>query len=203
MDDSVDKFACPSCGQRVSATSDFIGSEATCPACATLFLVPAPPTTPQEKLAALTVEVNALGMAYEAAPDGTDDPEEQAVALETFLRASRALAQLFEQMLFVGDIAREPRRAEMHAIYSQLFQRILAGEWSDTEDDLKALRCLAKNDYYKFANPGRLRQVAAVTAPPDLLCRGFLLLVKLGHGPGKEVELFVTLVIARHYRLIR
>jgi hypothetical protein len=139
MADSVYKFACPACGQRVSATPDFIGSEATCPACATAFLVPAPPATPQEKLAALTVEVNALGMAYEPAPDGTDAHVGQAVALETFLCASRSLAQLFEQLLFVGDITREPGRAEMHAIYGQLFEQILAGEWRDTEDDLKAL----------------------------------------------------------------
>lgn len=45
------KFPCPHCGQRVSATQDFSGTEATCPGCANRFVVPAfqeqPPPLPK------------------------------------------------------------------------------------------------------------------------------------------------------------
>lgn len=34
------KFGCPYCGQRVSATPDFCGTEATCPGCERTFIVP-------------------------------------------------------------------------------------------------------------------------------------------------------------------
>jgi hypothetical protein len=36
------KFACPACGQRVSATEDFIGTQAACPTCGASFIVEAP-----------------------------------------------------------------------------------------------------------------------------------------------------------------
>ncbi len=36
------KFHCPHCDQRISATTEYIGSESTCPTCSQPFVVPAP-----------------------------------------------------------------------------------------------------------------------------------------------------------------
>ncbi len=50
---SVHKFDCPTCGQRISATSDLIGTPATCPVCNHTFEIPFPldaSTPPPESL---------------------------------------------------------------------------------------------------------------------------------------------------------
>lgn len=40
QDANTFKFSCPHCGQHISATSDFVGSEASCPSCNNAFVVP-------------------------------------------------------------------------------------------------------------------------------------------------------------------
>lgn len=38
------KFSCPHCGQHISATAEYVGTDANCPTCEAGFVVPAPQT---------------------------------------------------------------------------------------------------------------------------------------------------------------
>ena len=98
----VYEFPCPACGQRVSATPDFFGTQADCPACGVAFIVPTferpgffaklfkGSPAPQEPVpielppdAPLAARVSALG--YDFTPPSEMDAEELESALDEFL----------------------------------------------------------------------------------------------------------------------
>jgi hypothetical protein len=69
------KFACPHCGQRISATPEDVGTAGGCPSCQQEFTVPSPPApvVVEQKTAVLAPTIRAAAVARFAAP--TAEPE--------------------------------------------------------------------------------------------------------------------------------
>ena len=44
------KFACPACGQRLSANDDYVGHQINCPSCQAAITVPPNPSAPPAEL---------------------------------------------------------------------------------------------------------------------------------------------------------
>lgn len=162
----VHKFSCYECGQKVSATDDWIGTEAICPACGVAFLVPGvaedePAAFPGEKepepivaesepgwaaaesppatLAELLENVEALGIHLDPAARAAPSPEEHALSLATFLYSVDLLGGMLAEMQHTGEITRPPRVSELHAVHTRLFTKVTAGEWGGAEEELKSL----------------------------------------------------------------
>ena len=94
------KFACPTCGQRLSANDDYVGHQINCPACHAAIMVPANPSAPpaepvRSSIAIATppgmppppappkvarLSVSALGSPAEHAPGAPSDPDRLGMA---------------------------------------------------------------------------------------------------------------------------
>ena len=146
MAETVFKFPCPTCGQRVSATPDFIGTEANCPACGVAFIVAAPPA-PQvsPELAKLIRQLESEGVPFRPSkmiaedPESFDDPDAEHVQLiEEFYDELPSLGETINEMHFQEEISRMPTEQESLAIVLALFGKVIDGEWGCTEDETKA-----------------------------------------------------------------
>lgn len=141
MADTVFKFECPACGQRISATPDLFGTDGNCPTCGQLFTVPTPP--PQSAPPAECAEaakVRALG--YSFTPPADCEVEEIADNLESFLMwADESFEETLRYMEADGQIEEDarPTAAQIIAIGNRILAEMFAGNWNDTEQAVRRI----------------------------------------------------------------
>jgi DNA-directed RNA polymerase subunit RPC12/RpoP len=74
------KFACPGCGQHISASDDYVGRQINCPACRAAMTVPPNPSAPPAPPLVARLSVSHLGAAPPQTPVAVATPEEQGSA---------------------------------------------------------------------------------------------------------------------------
>lgn len=152
------EFECYRCGQRMSASSELIGSEAACPSCNEPFIVPGPEPPLEEpaagpdedlrtgddrgiaELVELVEHVRSLG--HEVPLPTSMTPENlqwHLSSLDEFLCEHADFIETINELGRGGQIVAAPSNEELFAAGELLLARVLAGEWGGTSDEMKAL----------------------------------------------------------------
>jgi hypothetical protein len=130
------KIACHACGQHLTVTPEFSGTEQDCPTCGSSFVVPED-TEVSPVAEHLAEQVVALGIHCDLPADL--DSETAEFALSEFLKTAALLRTYLEQWLASGDLLRESNATEMQLVHERLFKRMVQEGEPTTHEDLATL----------------------------------------------------------------
>jgi hypothetical protein len=104
------KFACPNCGQRISATIEDVGTTGGCPSCQKQFTVPAPPDGPSmEKIPSTERAYSSSVAATRASQPAIEPVTKRGLAIFALILAIFPAFNLIALILAICAVARSDR----------------------------------------------------------------------------------------------